>query len=302
MAELHRRLGVLGLARTGGPPDRYDDQTVALVEAFQRSRGLALTGVVDAPTAARLAEAQWRLGERLLYLARPHQRGDDVAALQVALAQLGFNPGRVDGIFGPLAHEALSEFQRNCGLEPTGVLTLATYHELVRLRSPGPARSLVTEAWTRAGLAVPHQVSVLVCGVGPLAEALADSWAGTTGVHTRLGTRPEVAVEAANDLDVALVLSIEPSPGVPGVRLHYWAGPTSHSRAGETVASSLASALSTIDGGPRIEVTGVELPILAGTRMTTLHVEHGAIDAGIVHRVVTALRTATTHLFHSEDA
>ena len=302
MAELHRRLGVLGLARTEGRPDLYDDQTVALVEAFQRSRGVPLTGVVDGLTATRLAEAQWRLGERLLYLARPHQRGDDVAALQVALAQLGFNPGRIDGIFGPLAHEALSEFQRNCGLEPTGVLTLATYRELVRLRSPGPARSLVTEAWTRAGFDIPHQVSVLVCGVGPLAEALADSWSGTTGVHTRLGVLAEAAAEVANDLDVALVLSIVPSPEVLGVRLHYWAGSTSHSRPGETVASSLASALSAIDGGPRVEVTGRALPILAGTRMTTLHVEHGALDAGIVHLVVTALRTATTHLFHSESA
>ena len=28
-------------------------------------------------------------------------RGDDVAELQVRLAQLGFNPGRIDGIFGP---------------------------------------------------------------------------------------------------------------------------------------------------------------------------------------------------------
>ncbi|MHB1905335.1 MAG: peptidoglycan-binding protein [Acidimicrobiales bacterium] len=302
MAELHRRLGVLGLVRTEGPPDRYDDQTVALVEAFQRSRGLALTGVLDGPTATRLAEAQWRLGERLLYLTRPHQRGDDVAALQVALAQLGFNPGRIDGVFGPLAHEALSEFQRNCGLEPTGVLTVATYHELVRLRSPGPARSLVTEAWTRAGLDVPHQVSVLVCGDGPLAEALADSWAGTTGVHVRLGVRAEAAVEVANDLDVALVLSIEPGSGVTGVRLHYWAGPTAHSRTGEAVASSLASALSTIDGGPRIEVIGLALAILTGTRMTTLHVEHGDLTPEVVHRVVTALRTSATHLFHSELA
>ncbi len=302
MAELHRRLGVLGLVRTEGLPDRYDDQTVALVEAFQRSRGLALTGVLDAPTAARLAEAQWRLGERLLFLARPLQRGDDVAALQVALAQLGFNPGRIDGVFGPLAHEALSEFQRNCGLEPTGVLTVATYHELVRLRSPGPARSLVTEAWARAGLDVPHQVSVLVCGTGPLAEALADSWAGTTGVHARLGVRAEAAVEVANDLDVALVLSIEPAPQVAGVRLHYWAGPTAHSRAGEAAASSLASALSTIEGGPRIEVTGLALAILTGTRMTALHVEHGDLEPDVVHRVVTALRAAATDLFHSELA
>jgi len=44
-------------------------------------------------------------------------RGDDVAELQVRLAQFGFNPGRIDGIFGVLTEEALNEFQRNCALE-----------------------------------------------------------------------------------------------------------------------------------------------------------------------------------------
>lgn len=301
MAELHRRLAVLGLARSDQVADLFDDETVALVEAFQRSRGLALTGVVDEATAQRLDEAQWRLGERLLYLARPNQRGDDVADLQVALAQLGFNPGRIDGVFGPLLHEALSEFQRNCGLDANGVLSITTYTVLTRLRTPGAdARSLVTDAWAHAGLNVPHQVSILVCGAGPLASALVESWSGTTGVHTRLGVAPGDAVEAANDLDVALVLSIEPNPAVLGLHLHYWAGSSAHSRTGETLASSLASALSKVERGPRIEVTGLALPIHRGTRMTTLHVEHGELDGAIVHQVVTALLASTTHLFHNE--
>lgn len=301
MAELHRQLAALGLTRPDGRLDIYDAQTVALVEAFQLSRGLALTGVVDEATAARLEGAQWAIGERLLFLARPHLRGDDVAALQVALAQLGFNPGRIDGIFGPLLHEALSEFQRNCGLEPSGVLTVATYHELARLRSPDLARSLVTDAWTRAGLLVPTQVSVLVCGVGPLAEALAAAWSGTTGVHVRLGLGTPAAIEAANDLDVTLVLSITPDDAVRGVHLHYWAGPLTHSRPGETLASTLASALTAIECAPRVEVTGLASPILGATRMTTLQIDHGDLEPAVVHQVVTALRASTAHLFHSES-
>ena len=98
-------------------PSTYGDETVALVESFQRAKGLAITGVVDENTWNRLIEAGFQLGERLLFLSHPNLRGDDVAELQVRLAQLGFNPGRIDGIFGPLLDEALSDFQRNCGLD-----------------------------------------------------------------------------------------------------------------------------------------------------------------------------------------
>jgi N-acetylmuramoyl-L-alanine amidase len=117
--ELNERLVALALSPITDHDDIFDAQTVAYVQAFQRSRGLPLTGVVDATTWERLAEARWQLGQRLLYDTRPALRGDDVAELQVRLAQLGFNPGRIDGIFGPLTAGALTEFQRNCALEAT---------------------------------------------------------------------------------------------------------------------------------------------------------------------------------------
>ena len=52
-----------------------------------------------------LIEAGWRLGDRLLVLAAPQLRGDDVTELQDALNQLGFDCGRPDGIFGPPASD-----------------------------------------------------------------------------------------------------------------------------------------------------------------------------------------------------
>ena len=116
-----------------------------MVEGFQRARGLPLTGVVDETTWERLAEANWHFGSRLLFLRSPFLRGDDVAELQVYLAQLGFNPGRIDGIFGRLLDDALMDFQRNCALEPSGTLTRASLLELVRMTSYGPTRQLVTD-------------------------------------------------------------------------------------------------------------------------------------------------------------
>ena len=49
-------------------------------------------------------------------------RGDDVAELQQRLCTLGFDTGRVDGIFGDATVRALGEFQRNAGLPVDGIV------------------------------------------------------------------------------------------------------------------------------------------------------------------------------------
>ena len=65
-------------------------------------------------------------------------RGDDVAELQQRLCTLGFDTGRVDGIFGDATVRALDEFQRNAGLPVDGIVGGATLQELVRLGEPPP--------------------------------------------------------------------------------------------------------------------------------------------------------------------
>ena len=77
-----------------------------MVEAFQRARGLPITGVVDATTWERSSRRAGDSAIDCCTSTRPYLRGDDVAELQVRLAQFGFNPGRIDGIFGPLTGEA----------------------------------------------------------------------------------------------------------------------------------------------------------------------------------------------------
>lgn len=278
--------------------DSFDAETVALVEAFQRSRGLPLTGVVDATTWERLDEARWQLGQRLLYLTHPHQRGDDVAELQVLLAQLGFDPGRIDGIFGPLLASALEEFQRNRALEPTGVLSKATLQELARVRVHGSPRSLVTDARDLANPYTQPSSEVVVCGAGPLAEGLALAWAAVPSVHSVLRRDHRESADFANHHGVGLVLWSEQRDDVDGVHLHYWASYRSHSRRGELVASDLAASLAQIPDGPRVEVTGMALPILRETTMTTVHVEHGVLSDEEVHRIVTAWGTILDLVIH----
>ena len=116
--------------------------------AFQSDYGLRITGECDETTWSSLIEASWSLGDRLLYLRSPNLRGDDVAQLQSMLSRLGFDCGRIDGIYGPLAVRAVSEFQQNCGLVPDGVCTrevVTALHRVSTHTGEGPGIAVLRE-------------------------------------------------------------------------------------------------------------------------------------------------------------
>lgn len=248
---------------------------MAVVEAFQRTRGLPITGVVDETTWDRLVEAGWRLGLRLLYISVPHLRGDDVAELQVRLAQFGFNPGRIDGIFGPLTEEALRDFQRNCALEPSGTLTRSTLNELERMGTARGERSLVTDARDLAGFDEPMTGPLVIAGRSPLVDLLVQACSSNFSVEVIDDASPDLVAGHANDREAAFVLSIQTLKDIEGIHLHYWASYRSHSLRGERLASLIASACTRSSHLPRVDVTGMALPILRETKMITIHIEHG---------------------------
>ena len=62
--------------------------------------------------------------------------GDDVAALQQRLLDMGFDCGRVDGLFGVETEQALREFQRNIGIVADGTCGPTTLKALTS--SPAP--------------------------------------------------------------------------------------------------------------------------------------------------------------------
>lgn len=143
VAEIRHRLAHLGLlSRTNGDHDCvraacdvFDETVDHAIRAFQQQRGLRTDGVVDAETFRALDEAKWRLGDRVLSYVPGHPLvGDDVAALQRRLCDMGFDCGRCDGIFGPLTEAALREFQRNVGLPADGTCGADTLRALQRLR------------------------------------------------------------------------------------------------------------------------------------------------------------------------
>jgi N-acetylmuramoyl-L-alanine amidase len=113
----------------------FDDGVEKAVRELQQSRGLLVDGVVGPDTAEALQEARQQLGGRLLYRSVSHPfAGDDVGELQKRLADMGFDVGRCDGIFGRRTEDALKEFQHNRGLVDDGCCGPMTLRELERLQ------------------------------------------------------------------------------------------------------------------------------------------------------------------------
>jgi N-acetylmuramoyl-L-alanine amidase len=140
VAEIHAALVHLRLLGELPADPVFDEPTDRAVREFQQNRGLVVDGLVGPETWGALQSARLSLGDRLLSLAGRMYVGDDVTALQERLAELGFDTGRVDGVFGPLTEAALKGFQKDYGLVPDGVCgprTLRALKQLGRLVTGG---------------------------------------------------------------------------------------------------------------------------------------------------------------------
>lgn len=138
----------------------------AQIRSFQQERGLSVTGALDAITVRALEEARWKLGDRSLNLQEsPLMRGDDIAELQSRLTQMGFDCGRVDGIYGLRLESGVKEFQKSVGISVDGKCGPATIISLLRLSrivSGGAPRVMRESATHRSrGPALANKVLVL---------------------------------------------------------------------------------------------------------------------------------------------
>ena len=295
--ELHERLRALDSVIGFSQWDLFTEETASAVEAFQRSRGLPITGSVDSDTWCRLDEARWRLGDRLLYLAKEYLRGDDVADLQYRLSRLGFDPGRIDGVFGPLLDGALREFQDNCGQTATGVMDRATWIELLRVTPTTTATTLVSDL--RDANRLRHaRGPIVVSGDSCLTTSLPFTLPGHVVTSPSTWSPSELASDA-NSRDALVVLICREVAKLGVFRLHYWAGYRTHSRSGERLASSIMMNLANSSVDLRVEIQGMALPVLRETRMTTVYVEHGPLTPGACELVAEEIRRSIDDLFHT---
>ncbi len=271
-----RRLGLLAGDGHGdgthGDPEWFDDRCDRAVRDFQQRRGLTADGLVGPDTYRALDEARWRLGDRLLSHSVSHPYvGDDVVALQQRLLDMGFNPGRCDGIFGRDTDTALRDFQRNVGLAPDGTCGPDTLRALSRLSRTvvggHPQWMRESELLHRAGPTLAGKVIVLDPGHGgpdrgasgaglneaALVADLAARLEGrlaASGVQVFLTRGPErcpteteraeFANAAAADLLISLHVDTSSSPAATGVATYFY-GAGARRGAGSAVGERFAS-------------------------------------------------------------
>jgi len=306
--DLQQRLTALGLDSSIEPRGSYGPATATAVEAFQRQRGLPISGECDTPTWTALVEAGYQIGDRHLYLRSPMFRGDDVAAVQRALGTLGFNAGRVDGILGPDTERALREFQRNAGLTTDGVCGREVLTSLARLGSP-PNR-LTNVAGVREREHLRSQPPVLsgrriVVGeaggldvlVTAIERVLHDSGALVAVLHH---PHPSVHAVEANDFDADLYLSLA-LIDQPPCEAAFYATTGFESAGGRQFATILVDHLRRLGTLEVAEPVGRWLPILRETRMpavvctlypTEVVVSQRATLATAIHRALSEWVTA----------
>jgi N-acetylmuramoyl-L-alanine amidase len=248
----------------------YDDATEHAVRLFQQRRGLSVDGIVGLETYRAINAARFRLGDRLLSLSSGHPFvGDDVGTLQDRLLELGFDAGRVDGVFGARTESALRSFQREYGLLADGACgpaTLRALRQLGRLVVGGrPQQLRETEELYRSGSSLAGKVVVIDPGHGgadrgarghdldeaSVVEDLAARFEGrlqASGVRTLLtrgpdtcptdAARAEFANTAGADLLVSLHCDRSASAEPNGVAAyHFGTGTGTTSTVGEQLAS-----------------------------------------------------------------
>jgi putative chitinase len=104
------------LKRIGFNPGKVDGvesaQLTAAVKEFQTAWGIAPSGLLDAPTAAKLtatAERVKKHGKDLFVSVG--QKSADIKILEQRLARLGYKPGKADGVYGRDTAEAVKAFR-----------------------------------------------------------------------------------------------------------------------------------------------------------------------------------------------
>ncbi len=275
--------------------------TTAAVVAFQEQRGLHPSGACDRQTWLALVEAGWKLGDRLLVLTAPHQRGDDVAALQHALNHLGFDCGRPDGILGAATARALADFQRNAGLTADGICgpgTVRTLELVSRQSGSGPGVASVRESEIMAAQMSLHTLRIVVGqfgGLSSVTRALARALrhGGATVMSTDEYDAAAQAA-AANRFGATIYVGFEARSDACSM-VSYFAVPTFESIGGRALAGHTVRHLSpALDIAPQL--SGMRLAVLRETRMPAV-----LLSLGPVRTVVDATDAITTAMVAAID-
>jgi len=324
--EIRAILAGLGLLPNGGglaDQTSFDEETERAVREFQQSRGLSVDGEVNDETWRALDAARWHLGQRALYQAVPIPlMGDDVRQMQERLLEMGYDPGRPDGLYGTQTARAVAQFQREVGLSPDGACGPQTLNALRRLgrkvvggrpqmlrevaafRASGPAlvgkRIVVDPAHggSDTGIVVPD--GVLRWTEADIAYDLAARLEGRLAaagmrVHLTRGPQPAADLPArdraklANELGADLFISVHldghPNPAADGVATyHYGTDAGVSSTVGERLAGLVQREIVIRTGMRDCHTHAKSWDLLRMTRMPAVCVAVGHLTSPVDRR------------------
>ncbi len=297
--DIQDRLSALGYECQPDARGTFGSGTQDAVVHFQKDKGLDGDGIVGPDTWRSLYEAGYRFGDRLLFLRRPMIRGEDVSELQSRISSLGFDPGKIDGIFGPVTEKAILEFQHNRDLAEDGKVGPAVVTEinLVTRGEMKRGREAIREReWLRR---LPPSIAgariYLDAGCRNEEESIA-AWQAASGTAIQLQERgalpvmsrshdarlPErVRAGRANRLgaDIIVAFQIE-GQGENGV--FFFASEHSRSEVGENLAKNIAART----GG---KVEGRASALLKETRAPAVIISHNPLSDQLGEKVAVGL-------------
>ena len=140
---------------------------------------------------------------------RPGDEGEDIAQLQEAMARLGYDPGDIDGVYGPNTQSAVRAFYAARGYEPVEPDPALRDQVDVAQGAVDGARTVYDEARRQRNLASAARKAATAAGVAKddadaaLAEAERRLASANAGTHPDTGTTPTAEELATLEAEVA---------------------------------------------------------------------------------------------------